>query len=115
MSKKIDDKTYLKYLFQSLNADDLKQICRDFGIKGYSKFKKSELVEFILDSLAEEELKDLLEQKEGDVISSEINTAISKINGEDRESITEIKVVNDKNHEIFSLKGFSKGVRWLQK
>jgi len=108
MNREIDDKTYLKYLLQSLNANDLKQVCRDFEIKGFSKFKKSELIEFILDSLAEEELKDLLDQKEGDIISSEINTAISKINGEDRESITEIKVVNDKNHEIeIKFKGFN--------
>jgi len=108
MNKEIDDKTYLKYLLQSLNADDLKQICRDFGIKGFSKFKKSELIDFILDSLAEEELIDMLEQREGDIISNEINTAIKKINGEDRESITDIKVVNDKNHEIeLKFKGFN--------
>jgi len=108
MSKKLDNKTYLKYLLQSLNADSLKQICRDFGIKGFSKFNKSDLINFILDSLAEEELKDLLEQKEGDIIPNEINTAIKKINGEDRESITDIKVVNDKNHEIeLSFKGFN--------
>ena len=108
MSKKLDDKAYMKYLLQSLNADDLKQICRDFGIKGFSKFKKSALIDFILDSLAEEELKDLLEQKEGDIISKEINTALKKINGEDRESITDIKVVNDKNHEIeLKFKGFN--------
>jgi len=108
MSKKLDNKTYMKYLLQSLNADDLKQICRDFGIKSFSKFKKSDLIDFILDSLAEEELKDLLEQKEGDIISNEINTAIKKINGEDRESITDIRVVNDKNHEIeLKFKGFN--------
>jgi len=108
MNKEIDDKTYLKYLLQSLNAEDLKQICRDFGIKGFSKFKKSELIDFILDSLAEEELIDMLEQREGDIISNEINTAIKKINGEDRESITDIKVVNDKNHEIeLKFKGFN--------
>ena len=108
MSKKLDDKTYMKYLLQSLNANDLKQICRDFGIKGFSKFKKSELIDFVLDSLAEEELKDMIEQKEGDIISNEINTAIKKISGEDRESITEIRVVNDKNHEIeLIFKGFN--------
>ena len=107
MNREIDDKTYLKYLLQSLNLDELKQTCRDFGIKGYSKFKKSEIIEFILDSLAEEEFKDLLEQKEGDIISSEINRAIAKINGEDEESITNIKVINDKNHEIeLKFKGF---------
>ncbi len=108
MNREIDDRTYLKYLLQSLNADGLKQICRDFGIKGFSKFKKSELIDFVLDSLAEEEQKDLLDQKEGDIISKEINTAIKKINDEDRESITEIKVVNDKNHEIeLKFKGFN--------
>ena len=108
LSKDLDDKTYLKYLLQSLNAGDLKQICRDFGIKGFSKFKKSELIDFILDSLAEEELKDMLKEKEGDIISNEINTAIKKINGEDRESITDIKVINDKNHEIeLNFKGFN--------
>ena len=108
MNGEIDDRTYLKYLLQSLNADGLKQICRDFGIKGFSKFKKSELIDFVLDSLAEEEQKDLLDQKEGDIISKEINTAIKKINGEDRESITEIKVVNEKNHEIeLKFKGFN--------
>ncbi|MBY8981030.1 MAG: Rho termination factor N-terminal domain-containing protein [Candidatus Lokiarchaeota archaeon] len=108
MNREIDNRTYLDFLLQSLNVDDLKQICRDFEIKGFSKFKKSELIEFILDSLAEEELKDLLEQKEGDIISNEINTALKKINGEDRESITFIKVINDKNHEIeFKFKGFN--------
>ena len=108
MNREIDDRTYMKYLLQSLNTDGLKQICRDFGIKGYSKFKKLELIDFILDSFAEEELKEMLEQKEGDIISNEINTAIKKINGEDRESITDIKVVNDKNHEIeLKFKGFN--------
>ena len=108
MNREIDDRTYLNFLLQSLNIDDLKQICRDFEIKGFSKFKKSEIIEFILDSLAEEEFKDLLEQKEGDIISSEINTAIKKINGEDRESLINIKVVNDENHEIeLKFKGFN--------
>ncbi len=108
MSKKLDGKTYLKYLLQSLNIDGLKSICKDYEIKGYSKFKKSELVDFVLDSLAEEELKELLEQKELGIISSEIETALKKINGEDRESITEIKVVNDEGHEIeLKFKGFN--------
>jgi len=108
MNREIDDKTYLKYLLQSLNLDELKQTCRDFGVKGYSKFKKSEMIDFILDSFAEEELKDFLKQKEEEIISSEIDLAIKKINGEDRESITEIKVVNDKNHEIeLKFKGFN--------
>lgn len=108
MNREIDDKTYLKYLLQSLNLDELKQTCRDFGIKGYSKFKKAEIIDFILDSFAEEELKDFLNQKELDIISSEIDLAIKKINGEDRETIVTIKVVNEKNHEIeLKFKGFN--------
>ena len=64
MSRSIDDKTYLTYLLQALNVNNLKQICRDFSIKGFSKLKKGELVDYILDSLAEEELTELIKQKE---------------------------------------------------
>ena len=77
MNREIDDRTYLNFLLQSLNVDDLKQICRDFEIKGFSKFKKSELIDFILDSLAEEEFKELLHQKEIDIISDGINLALA--------------------------------------
>ncbi|MHA2281677.1 MAG: Rho termination factor N-terminal domain-containing protein [Promethearchaeota archaeon] len=108
MKRKLDDKTYMKHLLQFLNIDGLKQICRDFEIKGFSKLKKSELVEFILDSLAEEELEDLIKQKELEVISDGINLALKKINGEDRETITEINIVNPKNHEVeLKFKGFN--------
>ncbi len=108
MNREIDERTYLNFLLQSLNLDDLKQICRDFEIKGFSKLKKSELIDFILNSLAEEELKELLQQKEIDIISDGINLALKKINGEDRESIAEIKIVNHNNHEIELLfKGFN--------
>jgi len=108
MNRVMDDRTYLKFLLQYLNIDNLKQICRDFEIKGFSKLKKSELIDFILDSLAEEEYKELLQQKEIEIISNGINLAIKKINGEDRESVAEIKVVNPDNHEIeLSFKGWN--------
>jgi hypothetical protein len=100
MNRQIDDKSYLKDLLQYLNNDDLKQICRDFEIKGFSKLKKLELIDFILDSLAEEELKELLKQKELEIIINGIDLAIKKINGEDRESIAEIKIINPSRHEI---------------
>ena len=108
MNRKIDDKTYLSYLLQSLNVNELKQICRDFEIKGYSKLTKVKLIEFILDSLADEEIKEVLKQKELEIITGEIDLAIKKINGEDRESISAIKIVNPDNHEIEILfKGFN--------
>ncbi|MFX1365352.1 MAG: Rho termination factor N-terminal domain-containing protein [Promethearchaeota archaeon] len=108
MNREIDDRTYLNFLLQYLNVDELKQICRNFEIKGFSKFKKSELIDFILDSLAEEEFKDLLQIKELEIITDGINLALKKINGEDRETIEEIKIVNPDNHEIELLfKGFN--------
>lgn len=108
MNRQLNDKTYMKYLLQYLNVDGLKQICRDFGIKGFSKLKKSELIEFILDSLAEEELEELIKQKELEIISEGINLALKKIDGEDRETISEIKIVNPKNHEVeIKFKGFN--------
>ncbi len=109
MNRAIDDRTYLKFLLQYLNLDNLKQICRDFEIKGFSKLKKLELIDFILDSLAEEEFKELLQQKELEIISESINLAIKKINGEDRESVAEIKIINQDNHEIELL---FKGWNW---
>jgi hypothetical protein len=109
MNTEIDDRTYLKFLLQYLNVDNLKQICRDFEIKGFSKLKKSELIDFILDSLAEEEFKELLQKKEMDIISDGINLALKKINGEDRESVAEIKIINQDNHEI---ELFFKGFNW---
>lgn len=108
MKRQLDDKTYMKHLLQFLNVDGLKQICRDYDIKGFSRLKKSELIEFILDSLAEEELEDLIKQKELEIISEGINLALKKINGEDRETITEINIVNPKNHEVeIKFKGFN--------
>jgi len=108
MKRKIDDKTYLNYLLQSLNVNKLKQICRDFEIKGFSKLTKAKLIEFILDSLAEEEITDLLKEKELEIISKEIDLALSKINGEDRESIDAIKIVNPDLHEIeINFKGWN--------
>lgn len=108
VQRKVDDRTYLKYLFQSLNLDKLKEVCRDFKIKGYSKFKKSDLIEFILDSLSEEEISSLIKKKEGKIISEGMDSALEKINGKDRESITSIKVINPDTHEIeLKFKGFN--------
>ena len=108
MSRKIEERTYLSYLLQSLNVDDLKQICRDFQIKGYSRFTKVKLIEFILDSIADEEMSELLNQKELEIVSKSIEIAFDKINGNDRESISSIKIVNPKEHEVeLTFKGFN--------
>ncbi len=112
MKRQVDNSAYLKYLLQYLNVDDLKKICRDFEIKGFSKRKKSELIDFILESLAEEEFEVVLEQKELEIISNGVELALKKIRGEDRETLTEIKTVNPDDHEIELL---FKGFNWENK
>lgn len=108
MKRKIDDKTYLGYLLLSLNVDDLKQICRDFEIKGFSGLTKEKLIEYILDSLSEEEIREFLNKNELKILSDEIELALKKINGQDRESIKAIKIVNPQKHEVeIQFKGWS--------
>ncbi len=107
MVKKIDDKTYLNYLLQSLNVEELKQICREREIKGFSGLTKEKLIEFILDSFSEEEIKEFVKTKALEIVSAEIDLALKKIEGKDRETIKEIKIVNQEKHEVeLSLKGF---------
>lgn len=108
-SRKMDDRTYLGYLLLSLNVKELKQIGKDFYLDGYSRHtKKVDLIEFILDSMSEEEYRRLLYNKEMEIISRDIDTAIKKIGAEDREQIADVKIVNEDNHEIeIKFKGFS--------
>jgi len=106
--RKIDNRTYLNYLLHSLNVKELKQVCRDFQLSGYSGLKKVELIQFILDSLAQEEYYRLLHERELEIIIREIETAIAKIQGKERESIDEIKVVNPNLNELeITFKGFN--------
>lgn len=108
MEREIDNRTYLKYILHSLKVDELKQICRDYKVRGYSKYKKADLIEFILDSLAEEEMTKIITEKEPEIISKEFNTAIDIINGKGRETLEEIEVVNPDRNEIeLSFKGFN--------
>lgn len=108
MKRKLDDKKYLNLLLQSLNVEDLKKTCKEFSIKGFSKLKKSELIDFILDSLSEEEISKLIEDKEIEILSAAINLAIKKINGDDRERLDSVNVVNQEKHEVeFKFKGFN--------
>ncbi|MFX1452915.1 MAG: hypothetical protein ACFFCM_18915, partial [Promethearchaeota archaeon] len=108
MSSKIDDNTYLKYLLHTYNLKELKQTCKDFEIKGYSKYSKTDLIDFIIGSLSDEEVVKFLDTKELDIISNSIDEAIDIINGTGRESIDSIKIKKPENHEIeIEFKGFN--------
>ncbi|MFX0032980.1 MAG: hypothetical protein ACFE9P_09960 [Candidatus Hermodarchaeota archaeon] len=108
MMRKVDNKVFLNYLLQSLNVDELKQLCRDFKIKGFSKWKKIELVENILSILSDEEIETLIREREMDIISTSINDAIKIIKGGGREKLSEIRIVNEEEHIVeFDFKGFN--------
>ncbi|MHA1981045.1 MAG: tetratricopeptide repeat protein, partial [Promethearchaeota archaeon] len=51
---------YKKSLLRSISVANLKEICRNRGIKGYSKKAKSELVNFLFTSLKEKEIDKIL-------------------------------------------------------
>ena len=99
-SRKLDDKKYLNYLLLSLNVKELKELCKEYYLEDCSRYAKVDLIKHILDSLSEEEYRRILYEKEIEIISKEIDVALKKINGKDRESIEGIKITNPDTHEI---------------
>ncbi|MFX1477711.1 MAG: Rho termination factor N-terminal domain-containing protein [Promethearchaeota archaeon] len=107
--RKVDDRRYLTYIMQSLNVKELKVVCKEYYLEECSRHtKKKDLIEYIIDSLSEEEHRRVLYNYELKVISKELDLALKKINGEDRESVAEINIVNPENHEVeISFKGWN--------
>jgi len=99
-NRSINNRDYFYYFLQSYKVDELKQICRDYEIKGFSKFNKEKLTEFIKNSLSDEEIFEYLEENETSVISREFAIALSIINKNNQEKIEFIKLVNENTHEI---------------
>ncbi|MGV9200455.1 MAG: Rho termination factor N-terminal domain-containing protein [Promethearchaeia archaeon] len=107
-SRQVDNRTYLTYLLPALNKSELKEICRDFQISGYSKYKKMELIEYILDFLSDEEMLILIKKREYNIISNGIQEALNKIQGKNREHIKSVDIVNPDRHEVeVTFKGFN--------
>ncbi len=52
---KLDDKQTLATYYQSLTMDYLKDLCRIYEIKGYSKLKKNELVTLVVNTVTDKE------------------------------------------------------------
>jgi len=92
MTDILDIEEYLKVLFQSLTLPELKTICKELEIKGYSKYKKVDLVDFVINSMSDEERKIILAQKELEIIAKEINSGIQIIRGFGQEKIDEIRI-----------------------
>ncbi|MEJ2252355.1 MAG: Rho termination factor N-terminal domain-containing protein [Candidatus Lokiarchaeota archaeon] len=99
-NRPISNKTFARYLLQSLNVKELNQICRDHKLKGYSALKKQFLIDFIIDNLTEDELKYFLVFNEDRVIEKEIKQAIKVLKHKDTEKFQEAKIINQDNHDI---------------
>ncbi|GAG63648.1 unnamed protein product, partial [marine sediment metagenome] len=89
-----------KSLISTLNLNELKKICKDQKITGYSRYSKGELIEKISTSLSQEELSKVSIQCEKKILSEVIEQAINIINRQEREKISEIKIANPETHEI---------------
>jgi len=98
--RSVSDAQYLKYLLQSLIVKELKDICREKDIRGYSKLKRDELVDFIIDSLSIEEKRDYIIENESEIIGREVAKALTILNGKGKDKLEKIEVKNEKTHHL---------------
>jgi hypothetical protein len=98
--RSINDHRYINYLFQSLKMDELKAIAKDHNISGYSKLNHSELIEYLILNLTDEEIRDFIIENEKEIISKEITVSRQILNEEYKEILKEIRIINQDAHEI---------------
>lgn len=91
---------YLKRLFHSATSENLKQICRDYQIKGFSRETKSGLVDLVLISLSEEELKEVTDENEKKWIKKGIENAFGIIDSNLANTFKSFRIVNENACEI---------------
>ena len=107
--RRTSDTRYLKYLFQSLGVEDIKQVCRDNNIRGYSNLVRYQLIDFTVRSLPEEIKRELISNIEMKIISKGIDLAIKEISFSGREYIESIDIIN---HGQLGVKFTFKGINW---
>ncbi|MBD3195903.1 MAG: hypothetical protein GF317_12650, partial [Candidatus Lokiarchaeota archaeon] len=106
--RKITDKQYLNYMLQSLSVKEIKKICRDYNVRGYSRFNRQGLINFTIQSLAEEEQREKIGELSLQTVAKNIDLAMKIINYNHTESIEHIEIVNSSNNDIEILfKGFN--------
>jgi hypothetical protein len=105
----IKNKKYLEEkLLPILTVKELKQICRDNKISGYSKYKKEELIEYIINNLEMlERIPRTIKKLEENIIKEQFNLALEKIKGNDKEKIERIEVFSEEKKIKSKFKGFS--------
>lgn len=92
--------TYKKRLLSTATSENLKQICRDYKIKGFSSKKKAELVEFVSISLSDEEFVKVAEENEEKWFSKGIDNAFELINSSFANTFKTFKIVNEEASEV---------------
>lgn len=99
-NRSVDNQVYLGYILQILLVNDLKEVCKEFEIRGYSKLSKQKIIEFLCDNLSQEEILTFLKERELGLISSEIAKALLTINKKSEEKIVKIRIVNPDLNEV---------------
>ncbi len=105
----MQDSEFIDLILHAFPLDDLKNLCRENNLKGFSRFKKAELVPFIKTSLAEEELSKILSAQGQLVLEKTIDLAVAIATG---------KEIREKLREITDIAGNIsldfKGLQWTQ-
>jgi hypothetical protein len=113
-NRSITDNKYIQYLFQSLTKKELKQLAKDFKIRGYSKMNRIKLIEFLSLNLTDEEIRGFIIENEQAIISKEIALSKSILNGKYKEKLVEIRIINPDTHELdLKFEGFDS--KWTTK
>lgn len=76
IKRKINDKYYIHKLLDFKTKAQLNQICRDYKIKGFSKYSKTGLIDFVHNSLTEEQLEKVFEIPENLIYTKDINSVL---------------------------------------
>lgn len=74
IKRKVNDREYIHKLLDLKTNAQLKQICRDYKIRGFSKYGKSGLVDFVHNSLKKEQLERVFEISKILIFNKSINS-----------------------------------------
>jgi hypothetical protein len=98
--REVSDRDYFSYLLTSLNKDEMKQICRENGIRGYSYLRRNELIRLVERSLSDEARHLVIKNNEREIMQKAINLAFNKIYLNENERLESITVVDEEAHKL---------------
>ncbi len=105
----MQDSDLIELILHAFPLEDLKELCREHNLKGFSRFKKADLVPFIKTSLSEEELTKVLSTQGQVVLDKTVELAVAIATG---------KEIREKLREVTDVAGVVtidfKGLQWTQ-